>query len=197
MVGERAKVLGRLGRRLLAPSKSVCSILPIAICGPGLSGAPAFIYNAPPGRAVFSPSYSARPSLCAPSALRGTSGGATMTTPGGTRMTLCTTLVQFPTRARLTGCYHGVGAPQIPSVVLLLFALPRPDAAEVVLCTLGLRLPNLYIRNIIPDDMGCPRAGDPGLSGRPRALSPRVRGITILGSSGTSKAGSALGQRRS
>ena len=35
-----------------------------------------------PGRAFLSPLL-ARPSLCAPSALRGTSGGATMTTPGG------------------------------------------------------------------------------------------------------------------
>jgi hypothetical protein len=35
MVGlrrERAKVLGRLGRRLQAPSKNVCSILPLARC---------------------------------------------------------------------------------------------------------------------------------------------------------------------
>jgi hypothetical protein len=35
-------VLGRLGMK--APSsKSVCSILPIAICGPGLSVAPALL----------------------------------------------------------------------------------------------------------------------------------------------------------
>jgi hypothetical protein len=41
MVGLQAMVLGRLGMK--APSsKSVCSILPIAICGPGLAGAPAF-----------------------------------------------------------------------------------------------------------------------------------------------------------
>ena len=43
MVGLQAKVLGRLGRMESSPSKSVCSILPIAICGPGLSGAPASI----------------------------------------------------------------------------------------------------------------------------------------------------------
>src|SRR5215216_2867295 len=42
--GLRAKVLGRLGRRLQALSKSVCSILPVArwSIGPELSGAPAF-----------------------------------------------------------------------------------------------------------------------------------------------------------
>ena len=45
MVGLRAKVLGRLGRTENSPSKSVCSILPIAICGPGLYGAPAFILS--------------------------------------------------------------------------------------------------------------------------------------------------------
>ena len=38
MVGLQAKVLGRLGRTENSPSKSVCSILPIAICGPGLLG---------------------------------------------------------------------------------------------------------------------------------------------------------------
>jgi hypothetical protein len=42
-VGLQAMVLGRLGRKPRSSSKSVCSILPIAICGPGLSGAPAFI----------------------------------------------------------------------------------------------------------------------------------------------------------
>src|SRR5215217_6614915 len=41
MVGLQAMVLGRLGRTENSPSKSVCSILPIAICGPGLSPAPA------------------------------------------------------------------------------------------------------------------------------------------------------------
>src|SRR5215212_6219412 len=38
-------VLGRLGRTENSPSKSVCSILPIAICGPGSYGAPAFILS--------------------------------------------------------------------------------------------------------------------------------------------------------
>ena len=36
-------VLGRLGRTENSPSKSVCSILPIAICGAGLYGAPALL----------------------------------------------------------------------------------------------------------------------------------------------------------
>ena len=43
MVGLQAMVLGRLGIKPCSSSKSVCSILPIAICGPGLSGAPASI----------------------------------------------------------------------------------------------------------------------------------------------------------
>jgi hypothetical protein len=38
--------LRSVGEEALPSSKSVCSILPIALCGPGLSGAPAFIYNA-------------------------------------------------------------------------------------------------------------------------------------------------------
>ena len=44
MVGLQAMVLGRLGMKRRSSSKSVCSILPIAICGPGLYGAPAFLY---------------------------------------------------------------------------------------------------------------------------------------------------------
>jgi hypothetical protein len=44
MVGLQAMVLGRLGRTENSPSKkSVCSILPIAICGPGLYGAPVLL----------------------------------------------------------------------------------------------------------------------------------------------------------
>ena len=35
--------LRSVGEEALPSSKSVCSILPIAICGPGLSGAPASI----------------------------------------------------------------------------------------------------------------------------------------------------------
>ena len=42
MVGLQAMVLGRLGMKARSSSKSVCSILPIAIYGPGLYGAPAF-----------------------------------------------------------------------------------------------------------------------------------------------------------
>jgi hypothetical protein len=43
MVGLQAMVLGRLGIKPRSSSKGVCSILPIAICGPGLYGAPASI----------------------------------------------------------------------------------------------------------------------------------------------------------
>ena len=46
MVGLQAMVLGRLRMKTL-PSKSVCSILPIAICGPGLYGAPCFLRLTP------------------------------------------------------------------------------------------------------------------------------------------------------
>jgi hypothetical protein len=74
--------------------------------GPGLLGAPAFILSL---AALFWNPSLARPSLCAPSALRGTSGGETMTTPGGAG-TLCKPTDNF-LRARRIGFYHGVGAP--------------------------------------------------------------------------------------
>ena len=55
MVGLQAMILGRLGKTESSPSKSVCSILPIAICGPGLYGALA-LYNACiVGRVVLPP----------------------------------------------------------------------------------------------------------------------------------------------
>ena len=58
------------------------------------------------GRVVPYRSSTTRPSLCAPSALRGTSGD-TMTTPGGA----CTGgRLQPSPRARHTGFYHRVGA---------------------------------------------------------------------------------------
>ena len=52
---------------------------------------------------------------------------------------LCkTTLFDFPLRARRTGFYHWVGA--LLRTGLRPFALPHPDAAGVVLCSLhGLR----------------------------------------------------------
>ena len=49
-------VLGRLGRSPLPSSKSVCSILPIAIYGPGLYGAPPFILSLV---ALYPPSWGA------------------------------------------------------------------------------------------------------------------------------------------
>jgi hypothetical protein len=42
---------------------------------------------------------------------------------------------------------------------------------------------NLYIRNLIPDDMSIPLLASPGLSGWGKALFTRVRGRGILGSS--------------
>src|SRR5215211_3127396 len=51
-----------------------------------------------------------RPSLCAPSALRGAVGGASMTTPGGAGTTLRPHVCRKATRARRTGFYHRVGA---------------------------------------------------------------------------------------
>ena len=47
--------------------------------GPGLYRTPAFILSL---AALFGTPSLARPLLCAPSALRGTSGGASMTIPG-------------------------------------------------------------------------------------------------------------------
>ena len=52
------------------------------------------------------------PSLCALEALRGTSGGETMTIPGGAG-TLCKRTDNF-LRARRIGFYHGVGASTEP-----------------------------------------------------------------------------------
>src|SRR5215207_7432338 len=63
------------------------------------------------GRVVLGHHPPTRPSPCAPSALRGTSGD-TMTIPGGAS-TLYVTYCHMP-RARLTGFYHGVGAPTGP-----------------------------------------------------------------------------------
>jgi hypothetical protein len=61
------------------------------------------------GRVVFYPSSTTRPSLCALEALRGTSGGASMTIPGGAG-TPRKAHLQLP-RARRIGFSHRVGAP--------------------------------------------------------------------------------------
>jgi hypothetical protein len=58
----------------------------------------------------------ARPSHCALSALRGTLGGETMTTPGGAGTTLGDSCLQQTSRARSTGFYHEVGAPATQSL---------------------------------------------------------------------------------
>jgi hypothetical protein len=53
--------------------------------------------------------------------------------------------------------------PLVPSMGLRPFALPHPDAAGAVLCTLG--PDNPYIRNIIPGYTGIPFLGYRALSG--------------------------------
>jgi hypothetical protein len=60
------------------------------------------------------------PSLCTLSALRGTSGGATMTTLGGA----CPRYSCNSSHARFTGFYHRVRAPRIRAPALR-FAPPR------------------------------------------------------------------------
>src|SRR5215212_5699284 len=69
------------------------------------------------------PSSTMRPSLCALSALRGTSGGATMTVPGGARTTLrtayCCTHVRGTPASIMGRSSHATG--------LRPFALPRAD----------------------------------------------------------------------
>ena len=54
-------------------------------------------------------------SPCALEALRGPSGGAIMTTPGGAGTRLRIAFLK-PTRARPTGFYHGVGVPRAPTL---------------------------------------------------------------------------------
>jgi len=87
--------------------------------------APAFILSS----AALFPITSARPSLCALSALRGTSGGASMTTPGGAG-------TPFPSALQLLrvlvapASIMGSEFPQFSWLNLLgsgPFALPRPD----------------------------------------------------------------------
>jgi hypothetical protein len=59
-------------------------------------------------------------------------------------------------RARRIGFYHGVGAPTEPPLGAPTLRFARPDAAGGVLCTSGPQPLVLYIRNIIPDDIGIP-----------------------------------------
>ena len=100
MLGSVVRVL-RSGLPPLRPGRT------FAATGSGLSGAG--LYTAL-GHAFFY-FLSRGPQLRAPSALRGTSGGADHDYPGGARTTLWKALVQLPTRARRTGFYPRVGAP--------------------------------------------------------------------------------------
>jgi hypothetical protein len=110
---------------------------------PGLYGAPAFIVLL---AALLLSSRSWRDrSLCALEALRGTSGGETMTTPGGAGTTLWTACLKL-TRARPTGFYHGVGAPWLQGSGPSLCPTPKPQGVSYVQVS-GLES---YIRNIIP-----------------------------------------------
>jgi hypothetical protein len=75
--------------------------------GPGISGSGLYTVL---GRAFRILPF-ARPALSDLEALRGTSGGATMTTPGGAGT--LRSMSQLP-RARRTGFFHRVGAPTTP-----------------------------------------------------------------------------------
>ena len=116
------------------PRACALSCPSLDICGPGLSGAPAFIYNACiVGRVVLYPSCTTRPSLCAPSALRGGSSGASMTIPGGVGTHAMSRSANRP-RARRTGSYHGVGAPTrlplgAPTLRFVPSLCPKPSLA--------------------------------------------------------------------
>jgi hypothetical protein len=60
------------------------------------------------------------------------------------------------------------------------FWVPCPSPARLLLMyTRATSLSNLYIRNIIPDDIGIPLLEHLALSGRGYALFTRVRGIGI------------------
>src|SRR5215218_809470 len=117
MVGLRAKVLGQMGWTTSPYLRAGALSCPsLAIYGPGSYGVPAFIlssaalWETPLGRGLRS---------CALSALRGTVGGATMTTPGGAG----THWQSSSPRARPTGFSHKAGAPTPPG--LRPFALGR------------------------------------------------------------------------
>src|SRR5918995_4499736 len=112
MVGLQAMVLGRMGgsppliqERVLYPAHR--HLRAGALRGPAL-------YNACIVGRVVLPALVTQRGLrfAPPSALRGTSGGATMTTPGGAGTT--TRCSYDFLRARRTGFYHRVGVPPQP-----------------------------------------------------------------------------------
>jgi hypothetical protein len=104
--------------------------------------------------ALLSPITAGAALRFAPSALRGTSGGARMTIPGGA--------ITSP-RARRTGFYHGVGAPNRQgSGPFAPSRCPKPHCQTV-----------LFSRRIIPADMGIP-SGAPlaNRGGAPASIMP-------------------------
>jgi len=108
----------------------------------------------------------ARPSHCAPEALRCVVDGETMTTPGGAG-TSCQSHLQHP-RARPSGLSHRVGAPTSgPS----LCPGPMPQGVSYV------QISVVYIRNIMPirAPVGLSRVQSKPLPGRARTLHPPAR----------------------
>jgi hypothetical protein len=95
-----------------------------------------------------------RPLLCALEALRGISGGATMTTPGGADTRYVTHACDI-LRARLTGFYHGSEFPQ--STCLRPCASGRPDPLSPLPTALPCAGSCVRVhQHIIPDDICIP-----------------------------------------
>jgi hypothetical protein len=148
---------------------SIPSSASLVLSGRGCAGSGLYTVL---GRAgSFSPSYLARPSLCALEPLRGTLGGETMTTVGGAGTTLANTRSLFPCSAHRLLSW--VGAPW--STWLRPFACPGPisqGVSYVQVSGLG-----AYIRNIIPirAPAGLSRVQSKPLPGRARTLHPPAR----------------------
>ena len=117
--------------------------------------------------------FSTRPSLCDLKALRGTSGGASMTTPGGAG-----TFPFSPPRARRTGFslirpgLYGTPASIMPLAALFpilfraAFVLPRPREGGFLMYTRRLRARHLLHKKHNTRRYGHRLAGAPGPSGR-------------------------------
>jgi hypothetical protein len=127
-----------------------------------LRGSSLYLYNAL-GRVVLSSLATTRPLLCALSALRGTSGGASMTTPGGAGTLL--PLSQSPVL--------GAPASSIGSARSRLLG-SGPSLFPVPMPRVLLRCGPCGGR-IIPDDMGVPRRRPWSIGTGLRRLSRRHR----------------------